>query len=509
MLDQRTAQAATKATPLRVHDGVLILHGYGLRISVFHGRLSVSDNLLGERRSAEFSRSTCGIRRLVLIGHTGLVTLDALRWLTDIGAAYVQIDADGKLIASFAPQGTNDVRLRRAQALAPSTRLGIAITRTLIAEKMRAQLELLRDHEHTNAARAAILTAAADLQETADPTRVRWLEGRAADVYWGCFAGLPLRFAAADRRVVPEHWLRFGKRASPVHGLSPHNAITPANALFNYAYQVLETEMRIAILAVGLDPEMAVFHSDRRFRNSLAHDLMEPLRPLVDRYVIELIGRRTFSARDFAETRQGVTRLAPSLARLVAETAPLWAERCLPIAMWLAKALAKMDSRSTILVAIPSLPQLGRLRADELPRSTCVTCGGPLHAGFTFCPSCKPLLVAENVRRMVAARRLAFARLRAAGRDTSHGAAAAAKRNATLVAQHARKAGWHRTREQMAADVVAFRTKILPALAGVALNEMVKATGLSKAHCSLIKRGLRVPHLRHWDLLSSLTLLDA
>ncbi len=41
-------------------------------------------------------------------------------------------------------------------------------------------------------------------------------------------------------------------------------------------------------------------------------------------------------------------------------------------------------------------------------------------------------------------------------------------------------------------------------LRDVPLPALVKATGLSKAHCSLIKRGLRVPHPRHWEALEAL-----
>ncbi len=131
------------ATPLTVCDGTLVLSGYALRISVFHGRLAVSDNLNGERRVAEFSRATCGIRRCVLLGHSGFVTLEALRWLADIGATYIQIDADGKLIACYAPEGTDDVHRRRALALAAGTTAGIAIARALVRAKLTGQAELL------------------------------------------------------------------------------------------------------------------------------------------------------------------------------------------------------------------------------------------------------------------------------------------------------------------------------------------------------------------------------
>jgi len=44
-----------------------------------------------------------------------------------------------------------------------------------------------------------------------------------------------------------------------------------------------------------------------------------------------------------------------------------------------------------------------------------------------------------------------------------------------------------------------FVRAILPSLLGVPIQRMVEATGLSLRYCSLIRRGLRVPHPRHWS----------
>jgi hypothetical protein len=51
------------------------------------------------------------------------------------------------------------------------------------------------------------------------------------------------------------------------------------------------------------------------------------------------------------------------------------------------------------------------------------------------------------------------------------------------------------------ADPEVFRHEILPQLQEVSLGRMAKATGLSEQYCSLIRRGLYVPHQRHWTTL--------
>jgi hypothetical protein len=44
---------------------------------------------------------------------------------------------------------------------------------------------------------------------------------------------------------------------------------------------------------------------------------MEPLRPVVDRKLLEFVQRQTFAASDFTLTSTGVCRLNPQLARNV------------------------------------------------------------------------------------------------------------------------------------------------------------------------------------------------
>jgi CRISPR-associated protein Cas1 len=67
------------------------------------------------------------------------------------------------------------------------------------------------------------------------------------------------------------------------------HATHPVNAMLIYAYTVLESQVRIAAVAQGLDPTIGYLHTSRRGRVALAYDLMEPLRPRVDRLVLEFL----------------------------------------------------------------------------------------------------------------------------------------------------------------------------------------------------------------------------
>src|SRR5947208_2357330 len=108
------------SSPLRfttARGGVCVVEGYGVRLHVRHGRLHVCDGFGRQRRERIYTRVSPGIARLIVLGHAGSISLEALRWLADLGIAFTQIDLDGRLLAASTP-GPEDARLRRAQALA-------------------------------------------------------------------------------------------------------------------------------------------------------------------------------------------------------------------------------------------------------------------------------------------------------------------------------------------------------------------------------------------------------
>jgi CRISPR-associated protein Cas1 len=93
-------------------------------------------------------------------------------------------------------------------------------------------------------------------------------------------------------------------------------------SMLNYGYSCLESEVRIAILGAGLDPEIAYLHSNRRGRLSLIYDLMEPLRPVVDLAILNFVKDRTFTPDDFMLSSRGVCRMHPQMVRRLVETLP-------------------------------------------------------------------------------------------------------------------------------------------------------------------------------------------
>lgn len=385
------AQVTTSSTSPAIKAGILVLDGYGIRVAAERRHLVVADGLGRARRWGRFSKATAGLRRLVVLGHTGTVSLEALRWLHDIGAAFVQIDADGQVIIGSGPMGLDDARLRRAEPLAAVNGVGLEIARALVRDKLRGQATVLKSIPDSGAAAAVICQAVEQAKHAKNLEKLRIIESEAAVAYWAAWRGVPIRFARRDEGRLPDHWRTFGTRTSPLTG-SPRSAANPANAMLNYLYALLEAEARIAALAVGLDPGIGILHADQRNRDSLACDLMEPARPEVDAFALELLRNRVFRASDFHETRQGICRVLPPLTHLLAETAPTWARYVAPIAERTAHMLAGGSASRISRLSTPLTQTNRSIGRDALRRQPKVERKASRPAVSNACRRCGEVL---------------------------------------------------------------------------------------------------------------------
>jgi CRISPR-associated endonuclease Cas1 len=502
---------------LVVPSGVLVLTGYGLEVSVWRGRLRVRDGIGHSRREAVIHRATGNLRRLVILGHTGFMTIDAIRWLADREVGVIQLDADGRVLAAFGPLGTDRPGLRRRQALALDTPVGTDIARRLIAEKVAAQAETLATLGPVVAVEddvvEAMRQAAQRLHVAASRDDVRLAEAMAAAAYWSAWASVPVRFARRDAALVPAHWQVVGPRSSPLTG-SPRLAAAPAQAILNYLYALLEGEATIAARVVGLDPGLGVLHADQLNRDSLSADLMEPVRPLVDRFVLRLLATRTFAAADFFETRQGVCRVTPPLATELAQTVSEWRAAVGRVAEDVARLL---DETGRSGRPLPT-PVSGRNRSRGRGRSgrqcepgeartsrSCQWCGGPVEPGRQTCSQeCLAAVTAANHPAFVAAGIANLAR-----RLTTGARPELSEAGRTRVGSRARETiaaarEWQRS-HPWPADMTTFEREVIPELATVPLRALAEATGLSVGYCRRVKAGEVTPHPMWWDDLRSLS----
>ena len=133
-----TAAPMSVAAP-QFRNGVLTLSGYGLRIAVERGHLIVEDGIGSARRVGRFSRIDRDLKRVVIIGHSGIITLDAIAWLHRVGVTLVHIGSDGTLLHVMARSAAQHAPLKRAQVLAAESGLALSLSLELVAAKIRRQ----------------------------------------------------------------------------------------------------------------------------------------------------------------------------------------------------------------------------------------------------------------------------------------------------------------------------------------------------------------------------------
>jgi CRISPR-associated endonuclease Cas1 len=520
--------------PLQVRAGVLVVDGFGIALRVLYGKLHVQDGLGRQRRELVLDRAGSGLERLVLIGKTGSVTLEALAWLRAIGAALVQIGRDGEVLAHSVPYGYDGHPIRRAQALAVTNGLDLAISRELIAGKLDGQRRILvrlgADLREFDGLRA--LLASADSIE-----RVRVIEANAAALYFPAWREVRMRFRERDLARIPARWLRCDSRASALTG-APRAATSPINAMRNYLFACLESEARLALLAHGCDPQIGCLHADQRNRDSLALDAMEPVRPDVDAFLLDLFEDREFTVRDVGELPNGICRIAAPLTHELALTLPHWRECLRPIAARLAQAFreslinkgaaprrpaAKTGNRRRSIPGPERSPLLATPRKASQPRpyatrvwraptvepppanpTACAICGEPvLKRRRRHCEACMPKARREHGLRAIVSARKALAVQAAAGNDPRRSAAVNRARGEAITEGHRRNRSWAREHPGQR-DAEWFKREIAPKLDGFTLAEIAAATGLSLAACSRVRAGTKVPHPRHWAPLRGL-----
>jgi CRISPR-associated protein Cas1 len=244
----------------------LILTGHGLAIRVDKGCLVVKGghtHYPSTSKEQRFFRGSLDLPpRIVTLDGSGNLSLDALDWMAEQGIAFVRINYDGTHTAAFSANGYVADPALVAWQLAtrdnPAKRLKFA--KQTISAKLDASMETLAGWLPDSASRSKALETARvckrELAATRDISVLLSIEGKAAQNYWRAWQAVEMRWKAQTRYPIPDEWRTFKARSSVLSGQKWKNwkASHPINAMLNYAYAVLLTDMRIKTIAEGCDP---------------------------------------------------------------------------------------------------------------------------------------------------------------------------------------------------------------------------------------------------------------
>ena len=170
----------------------------------------------------------------------------------------------------------------------------LGFARGLVADKIARQAAFLESQKENHLMARYELTRATrqlggmlrQTQEMDSIARLRGLEGAAANTYFGAFAA-----------IVPESLHFVGRNRRP-----PRD---PLNAVLSLTYTLMHAEAVLALYGCGLDPYIGFYHQLDFGRESLASDLIEPLRPEADGWALRLFNQKALRAEDFSTTAEG------------------------------------------------------------------------------------------------------------------------------------------------------------------------------------------------------------
>jgi CRISPR-associated endonuclease Cas1 len=424
--------------------------------------------------------------------------------LTAQDAAFVMLERNGKVLCVTGPVRPSDAKLRRAQALSTGNGLGLEITRTLIDAKLKGEEQVLRERLNCLAAAEMISDFRDKLVSVDTFDAIRIVEANAAACYFREWRWITVTWPKADLPKIPDHWRFAGSRQSPLSG-GPRLAVTPVHAILNYCFALLEAETRLAVSALGLDPGLGVgLHTDTANRDSLALDVLEPIRPQIETWLLNWITSEPLRRSDFFETGTGNCRLMSQLCIKLSGTSAVWRKLVAPWAEYVAQALwSGTKSRHGDHPVVPTrltqrrrtesrgkiwTPRVKSTKADHL----CRGCGKRIIEGRTHCGQCA---VSNATERFIDAARV--------GRQTANGPKAQLKRSDTqrrnALAQHA----WKPSDQPAWLTEKFYSEKIQPLLASLSPSAIARQISVSRWYAGRLREGYR-PHSRHWQALAQL-----
>ena len=253
------------------------------------------------------------LKQIIILGK-GSITYDAISLLAVNDVDFISVDWRGNIEYRLSTKEHNNVQIRKQQYYALNDSRSGYLAKKFIESKIRNQKATLGSLSRTrNGVKYLnmqkekldnLLKAVLQIPDKpSDKIRseIFGIEGIASYEYWQGF-----RYVVGDK-------FNFTKR-------SGRGAKDIINAMLNYSYAILASDVLKSLNMAGLDPYSGFLHSDRYGRTSLVYDLMEEFRQhIVDRSVLKLVTKDRINEDDF-EIKNDYVYINEDCRKLLAKT---------------------------------------------------------------------------------------------------------------------------------------------------------------------------------------------
>jgi len=151
----------------------------------------------------------------------------------------------------------------------------LIISKWLLSEKLRGQISVIQKISNGEAILACekINQYKKELESADSQDSLMGIEGTASSFYFKTLSNY-----------IPEKWEFFDRNRRP-----PKD---PVNALLSLSYVMATSQVRYAAQVRGLDPMFSFLHAMQEGRENILYDIIEPIRPVIDQFVLYLIEKR-------------------------------------------------------------------------------------------------------------------------------------------------------------------------------------------------------------------------
>jgi len=302
----------------------LLITGFGTSINVDKRKLIITNRLKGIK--LEFFPHKILHDGIIIDGHTGNITFEAMRWLSKHNINLTLLNWNGQLLANVMPEQPKSGKLRIKQYqkyLNSQNRFEIALK--IVQAKVNNSLNLLEGlskfYESVDIVSIRKSTENEDLRllnimKNSEKQNIS-KSIKQLMTYEGRIAGIYLEnITKIFNQLSPE--FHFTGRKNKTNSRN-YNASDEINVLLNYGYAILESEIRKAVNGIGLDYSIGFLHEINQSRTPLVYDIQELFRWVIDISVIQLLEEKKIKKSDFIITENYHTRLGENVAKLLIE----------------------------------------------------------------------------------------------------------------------------------------------------------------------------------------------
>lgn len=267
----------------------LVVDGYGKSIRKRDNQIVIKE----DEKELDFFLAK-DLEQILILGK-GSITFDALELLAKNDVDCLSIDWRGDVKYRLASGENKNIQIRKEQYYSLMDKRSGFLAKAFIKSKIENQKatlgtlaksrennDFLKEQRDKLSELVAKLDKIRIMPSSEIQSKIFGVEGQASVEYW-----------KAVKSIIPDDFnfsIRSGRYAQD-----------PINAMLNYSYAILQSEIWKSLHLSGLDPYCGFLHSDRHGRPSLIFDLMEEFRQqLVDKTVLSLVNKNQITLDDFS-----------------------------------------------------------------------------------------------------------------------------------------------------------------------------------------------------------------